>query len=174
MTISLSFFKQVFTLIIFSCTIIQNDMLESMTSTRVMAIDPGEKRIGIAISDLSGSIATPLYTIMHVSHIENAKKIIELAKANQVACIIIGQALDEDGRLTHSAIRANRLGEQITLNTTIPVKYWDETGTTLQARKSRLEMGLPRKKRHGHHDAIAATLILQDYLDFHNPFNGEK
>ena len=148
-------------------------MPEKNKYSRLMAIDPGKKRIGIAISDLSGSIAVPLTTIMHVSRLEDAKKIIELAEANTVSCIIIGQALDEDGQLTDSAVQASRLGEQIVSRTTIPVKYWDETGTTFEARKSRLEMKIPRKKRRGHHDSIAAVLILQNYIDSLNSFSGD-
>ncbi|MBP1702931.1 MAG: putative holliday junction resolvase, partial [Chloroflexi bacterium] len=64
---------------------------------RVLAIDPGEKRLGIAISDLSGTIANPLTVLQHVSRPVDAATIAQLAQEHQVGRIIIGQALDEEG-----------------------------------------------------------------------------
>jgi putative Holliday junction resolvase len=132
---------------------------------RVLAIDPGEKRLGIAISDLSGTIANPLTVLQHVSRPVDAATIAQLAQEHQVGRIIIGQALDEEGLPTPEGRRAARLAEAVRLQTDLPVELWDESGSTQAARHARLAMGASRRKRSGHLDDLAATYILQSYLD---------
>jgi len=132
---------------------------------RVLAIDPGEKRLGIAISDLSGTIANPLTVLQHVSRPVDAATIAQLAQERQVGRIIIGQALDEEGLPTPEGRRAARLAEAVRLQTDLPVELWDESGSTQAARQARLAMGASRRKRSGHLDDLAATYILQSYLD---------
>lgn len=132
---------------------------------RIIAVDPGEKRIGIAISDPTGTIANPLTVVKHVSRKINAASIAQLADENQADRIIIGQALDVEGNLTPQARRAARLANAIRTQTDLPVVLWDESGSTQAARNARIAMGVPRKKRRGHLDDLAATYILQTYLD---------
>ena len=132
---------------------------------RVLAVDPGEKRLGIAISDPSGTIANPLAVIQHVSRPLDAAAIAQLASENQASQIVIGQALDEDGLPTPEGRKAGRLAEAVQSQTDLPVILWDESGSTQQARLARLAMGASRRKRSGHLDELAATYILQTYLD---------
>lgn len=132
---------------------------------RVMAIDPGEKRLGIAISDPTATIANPLTVISHVSRAVNAASIAELAREHGAVLIVIGQALDWDGGPTPSSRRAAHLAEAVRGQTDIPVLLWDESGSTREARSARIAMGASRRKRQGHLDEIAATVILQSYLD---------
>jgi putative Holliday junction resolvase len=132
---------------------------------RVLAIDPGEKRIGIAISDPSGTIANPLTVIKHVSRLVDAAEIAQMAHDHEVGYIIVGQALDIDGRPSPSGRSAARLADAIRSQTEIPVVMWDESGSTQAARQARIALGSPRRKRRGHLDDLAATYILQTYLD---------
>jgi putative Holliday junction resolvase len=132
---------------------------------RILAIDPGEKRIGIAISDPTGTIASPLTVIQHVSRVLDAASIADLANQYQAGLIIIGKSLDEDGLVTSSSRRADRLAEAIRQQCTIPLKTCDESFSTQEARKARIEMGSSRRKRQGHLDDLAATVILQIYLN---------
>ena len=134
---------------------------------RILAVDPGERRIGIAISDPSGTIANPLAVIEHVSRPLDAAAIAQLATENQAGAIIVGQALDLDGQPTPSGRRAARLAQAIRGQTGLPVELWDESGSTQAARAARLTLGSPRRKRRGHLDDLAATYILQTYLDAH-------
>ena len=134
---------------------------------RVLAVDPGEKRIGVAISDLTGTIANPLKAIKHVSRILDAAQIALEAGGQQARLIIVGQALDQEGLPGPRAHSAGRLAEAIRLQTDIPVELWDESGSTQEARAARLSMGVSRRKRSGHMDELAATVILQSYLDAH-------
>lgn len=133
---------------------------------RVLAVDPGEKRIGIALSDPTGTIANPLTILRHVSRTIDAATIAQLAQEHGAGQIIVGQALDEENQPTLQSRRAYRLAAAIRSQTTIPVKLWDESGSTQAARAVRLAMGVSRHKRRGHMDDLAATYMLQTYLDF--------
>jgi putative Holliday junction resolvase len=132
---------------------------------RILAVDPGEKRIGIAMSDPTGTIASPLTVVKHISRLLDAATIADLANQNQVSMIIIGKSLDENGLPTPASRRADRLAEAFGHQSSIPVKMWDESFSTQVARQARIDMGTHRRKRSGHLDDLAATVILQSYLD---------
>jgi putative Holliday junction resolvase len=132
---------------------------------RVLAVDPGEKRLGIAISDPTGTIAGPLTVIPHVSRKIDAAAIAQLAREHGAVRIIVGVALGADGEVTPNARHAARLAETIREQASLPVELWDESGSTQAARSARIAMGVSRRKRSGHLDEIAATVILQSYLD---------
>jgi len=132
---------------------------------RILAVDPGEKRLGIALSDPTNTIANPLTVIKHVSRLVDAATIAHLAQENQVGLIVVGQALDEENHITPQSRRADRLSAAIRAQIDIPVELWDESGSTQAARAARIAMGSSRRKRRGHLDDLAATFILQTYLD---------
>ncbi len=134
---------------------------------RILAVDPGEKNIGIAISDPTGTIANPLTAVKHVSRSIDAATIAQIAEENNVVQIVVGNALDIDNRPTVQSRRAVRLAAQIRSQTDITVVLWDESGSTQAARNARIALGVPRRKRRGHLDDLAATYLLQTYLDAH-------
>lgn len=138
---------------------------------RVLAVDPGIKNIGLALSDPSGTIANPLTIILHVSRSEDAIKITDLAQQNLVGLIVVGQAVDEYGIPTFEGRKAARLAAAIREKSDLQVVLWDESFSTREAQAARLKLGSPRHKRSGHLDALAATVILQSYLDAHHPAN---
>ena len=136
---------------------------------RILAIDPGEKRIGVAISDPDGKVANPLTVIHHISRPVDAASIATLAKDHEVNKIIVGQSLDENNQPTLEGRRSTRLAAAIRQQTDISVQLWDESNSTETARFASVQMGVSRQKRrqrnHGHLDDLAATVILQSYLD---------
>lgn len=134
---------------------------------RILAVDPGTKRIGLAISDPTGTIANPLSVIEHVSRPEDAATIAQVADAKGAVKIIVGQSLDEHGQPTFEGRQAARLAAAIRGAINMPVELWDESFSTHDARAARIAMGMPRRKRRGHMDELAATVILQSYLDAH-------
>lgn len=134
---------------------------------RTLAVDPGEKRLGIALSDPTGMIANPLTVLKHVSRIVDAAAIAQLAQEHTAGRIVIGQALDDENQPTPQSRQAERLASAVRSQTSIPVELWDETGSTQAARAARLAMGVSRRKRSGHLDDLAAAYILQTYLDAH-------
>ncbi|HVN54318.1 MAG TPA: Holliday junction resolvase RuvX [Anaerolineaceae bacterium] len=132
---------------------------------RILAVDPGEKRIGVAISDPNATIATPLSVITHQSRAQDAGRILQLAVETGVDKIIVGQNLDDEGLPTFSGRKAARLAEELRSQSSLPVELWDESFSTVDARQARLQIGVGRKKRKGHQDDLAAAMILQSYLD---------
>jgi putative Holliday junction resolvase len=132
---------------------------------RILAVDPGEKRLGIALSDPTGTIANPLTVLKHVSRPINAASIAQLAHENDTGLIIVGATYDDDGELTAQGRHAARLADAIRTQTDLPVELWDEGGSTQAARSARISMGVSRKRRSGHLDELAATVILQTFLD---------
>jgi putative Holliday junction resolvase len=139
---------------------------------RILAVDPGAKRLGIAISDPDGKIANPYVVLNHVSRVIDAASIAQIAKENGVLIIIVGQTLDEIGKPTPQGRSAARLASTIRQQTSMQVILWDETGSTQTARAARMALGVNRKKRSGHLDDLAATVILQSFLDYRD-FTGD-
>ena len=134
---------------------------------RLLAVDPGERKIGLALSDPTGTIGRLLTVLQHISRLVDAAAIAAIASEQEVAMIIVGQALDSDGRAGPAARKAARMSDAIRTQTKIPVTLWDESGTTVTARETLVEMGVPRSRRRGHQDALAAALILKSYIDAH-------
>lgn len=132
---------------------------------RILAVDHGEKRIGLALSDPTGALASPLTVLAHVSRAVDAAQVAAIAAEHEVALVIVGQSFDEQGRPNAAGRSAARFAEALRAQTNLPVEMWDESLSTQDARDSRLALGLPRKKRAGHHDALAAVVILQSYLE---------
>lgn len=131
----------------------------------MLAVDPGAKRIGLAISDPGGVIARPLTVIRHVAREVDAAIIATIASDNEAGEIVVGQSFDEEGHPTLEGRRAARLAAAIKKQTEIPVVMWDEAFSTLAASEAVRELGVSRRKWRGRLDELAATVILQSYLD---------
>ncbi len=132
---------------------------------RILAVDPGEKFLGVAVSDPTGTIAGPLTVLRHVSRQEDAGKIVRLAQEQGVERIVIGQATDAQGHpTTLQARRAANLAAAVRELAALPVVLWDETGSTQKALAAWKAMGTARRRQR-RPDAVAATVILQSYLD---------
>ena len=108
---------------------------------RILAVDHGEKRIGLAISDSTGAIANPLKVIEHVSRVIDAAQVAETASQYQVELIVIGQSFDEEGEPNLAGRRAVRFAEALKTQTQISIVMWDESFSTQSARAARIEMG---------------------------------
>lgn len=132
---------------------------------KILAIDPGDKRIGLAISDTTATLSRPLAVIKHVSREIDVEKIIAIANNEEVKLIVVGWALDSNGEVGPQARKSERLAGVIRSKSTFSVQMWDESGTTQQAIQSRIALGVSRKKRKGHLDDLAASFLLQDFLD---------
>ena len=124
---------------------------------RILAVDPGEVRIGLAISDPTGMLARPYKVIKHESRRADAIQISTEAAQQAAGLILIGLALNQDGQIGPQARKSLRLVEAIKEQTDIPVETWDESGTTKRALKNHDKDELL--------DARAAAYMLQDYLD---------
>ena len=135
---------------------------------RILAVDPGQKNIGLALSDELGIIAKPLTIIKHIKREIDAAQVAAIAAERDAKLIIVGQSLDEDGKPTFEGRRSARFARALREQTNLPVELWDESNSTQIARQAYIQMGVPQKKRRGHLDDVAATVILQTYLESKN------
>jgi putative Holliday junction resolvase len=141
---------------------------------RVLAVDPGDVRIGIALSDPTGTIANPLTIIQHTSRQADAGAIAQLAVDHHVKAVIVGATYDDAGQLTPQGRRAERLADAVRDQMDIPVILWDESGSTLAVRGAMIELGTSKRKRRKRVDDRAAAYILQTYLDAQEQDRGSE
>jgi putative Holliday junction resolvase len=99
----------------------------------------------------------------------DAAEVASLAQDNDVGLIVIGQSFDEEGLPNLAGRRAAKFADTLKQQTSVPIVLWDESFSTQDARATRIELGVPRKKRAGHHDSLAAVVILQSYLESNPP-----
>ena len=132
---------------------------------RILAVDHGEKRIGLALSDPTATIASPLQVIKHTTRLMDAAQVANLASENDVELIIIGQSIDEEGSPNLAGRRAANFAKILKEQTNLPIELVDESFSTQDARSAVIEMGVSRKKRKGHHDTLAAVMILRSYIE---------
>ncbi len=131
----------------------------------ILAVDPGEKNIGLAKSDPLGIGATALCVIRHVQMEKDAEAIVQKAAECGAEAILIGQPLNEDGSEGPKARHSAKLADAVRRCFDGEVFLYDEYGTTKQTQALFKEMGVRRSRRLGHLDANAAATILQNYLD---------
>lgn len=132
-----------------------------------MALDFGEKRIGVAVSDAMNIIAQAVGTIERRGIKQDLKKIDTLIREHGAAVLLIGLPLNMDGTEGKSAKRAIEFANELKKEISIRVEMIDERLTTAQGERIFLEADMSRKKRKKNLDKIAAQLILQGYLDLH-------
>jgi putative Holliday junction resolvase len=95
----------------------------------------------------------------------DAAQVASLAIENEVGLIVIGQSFDEEGQPNLAGRRAAKFAEALKEQSQIPIKLFDESFSTQDARATIIEMGFSRKKRAGHHDSLAAVMILRSYIE---------
>lgn len=132
---------------------------------RILAIDPGSKRVGLALSDPSATIAQALATVTAEPAASLAARLTQIAKANEAARIIVGLPRRLDGSRGPEASAAQALADAIRKESGLPVEMVDERLTTVAAERSLIAAGVRRDKRRLSVDRVAATLMLQSHLD---------
>ena len=140
---------------------------------RILALDVGEKRIGVAISDLSQSLARSLKVVQRGSRQEDFATVARLVEEYEVEKVVVGYPRSLDGMAGAQAERVERYAVGLAESLTVPVLLWDERFSTVSAERLMREAGLRSKKKRERIDAVAAAVILQDYLDSRQ-FAGEK
>ncbi len=133
---------------------------------RLMALDVGDRRIGVAVSDPDKLIATPLSVIVRRGASRDIEALGKLVQEHEVEKLVVGLPRRMDGTLGPQAEKAQAFGDEAGRRLGITVTYWDERLTTAQAERLMIEAGIRREDRKGRIDAVAAGLLLQNYLDF--------
>ena len=132
---------------------------------RILAVDYGEKRIGLAVSDELGITASPLTTLMHRSDEETVRHIAQLASKLKVAQIVIGLPRRTDAQEGEMERRVKAFAEKLRQAVSVPVVLFDERFTTRIAEQVLLEADLSRRKRKQVRDRLSAVILLLSYLD---------
>ena len=132
---------------------------------RILAIDYGTKRIGLAVSDPLGFTAQGLETILVQNKQKTLEAVAKVCKDYGVGEIVVGFPVNMNGSLGPKARETSEWVEKLQTELNIPVKTWDERLTSMQADRLMIEEGLSRQKQKQQSDRLAATLILQAYLE---------
>jgi len=133
--------------------------------SRILGLDIGEKRIGVSLSDPLGIMAGALTVIERTTDDTAIKQIIVLSRENEVERIVVGLPRSLDGSLGKQAQAVQSFVDLLKERTELPVVTWDERLSTVAAERTLLEIGMKRDKRKKHRDSLAASFILQGYLD---------
>lgn len=131
---------------------------------KIMAVDYGDARTGLAVCDRTETLASPMGIIEEKSMAKAAEKIVYASREYEVGMVVIGLPVNMDGTEGPRAQKSRKLGAMLENIISIPVEYWDERNTTKSAEGLLSATGTYGKKRKQVLDAVAATVILESYL----------
>jgi len=135
-------------------------------ATRYLALDVGSRRIGVAVSDELGLTAQPVLTLVRrSSRREDLRSLARLARKFSVAGIVVGNPVRLDGGETPQTEKVHAFAAELGELTGLPIHFWDERLTTHEAHRILYEAGHKRQEHRRVVDQVAATLILQSFLD---------
>ena len=134
-------------------------------SMRILGLDMGSKTIGVALSDPLGWTAQGITTIRRTKKEQDLEEVHKICKEYNVETIVIGLPKNMNGTIGEAGEKALEFAELLKEKTELPIEMWDERLTTVAAHRAMLEADLSRNKRKKIVDKIAATYILQGYLD---------
>lgn len=141
-------------------------MRNYLCGVRVLGIDLGSKRIGIAVSDLTGTVASPLRVLQRSkSRRHDHDEIARIAREEEVEAIVVGLPLNMDGSHGPAARAATAEADDIATVTGVPVHLHDERLTTVTAERALKEANIRAEDRRGVVDKVAAAVLLQSWLD---------
>ena len=132
---------------------------------RLLGVDYGSVRIGLAVTDPDRKIAFPLATYTRRGQNEDARHFQEIVKEEAISQIVVGLPVHLDGREGTKALEARAFGQWLAETTDRPVVCWDERFTTVEAEEHLWSAGLTHRQRKARRDKLAAQILLQSYLD---------
>lgn len=131
---------------------------------KIMAVDYGDARTGLAVCDRTETLASPVGVLQEKSMAKVAEKIVYATREFEVGMVVLGLPVNMDGTEGFRAEKTRKLGGMLQNLLPLPVEYWDERSTTKSAENLLSETGTYGKKRKEVLDAVAATIILESYL----------
>lgn len=138
----------------------------------IIGVDLGDARTGIAVSDVTGFLSGRAETIEEWDKDRLAKRIADISRLEKADEIVVGHPINMDATSGDRAQKSEEFAEKIRALVDIPVVLWDERGTTVTASRILSDAGKKRKKQRERVDAVAASIILQSYLDHKNSKRG--
>jgi putative Holliday junction resolvase len=146
---------------------------------RHLALDVGDRRIGVAVSDECGLLASPLTVIRRASKIDDYAVISRLILEHRAGILVVGHPLNADGSAGPQAQRIERYAAALeralrSQDLNLPIVLWDEHSSTLRAQQAMISAGRKAKDRRTRIDAVAAAVILQDYMEAKRPVSSSE
>jgi putative Holliday junction resolvase len=138
---------------------------DAQAPLRYMALDVGDRRIGVAISDALGLTAQPVLTLTRSNRRNDLRSLARLARRYSCSALVVGNPLYMSGDLSPQASKAQAFARQVRDETSLPVYLWDERLTTTEAHRHLHAAGVPGSDHRAVIDQVAAVLILQAFLD---------
>jgi putative holliday junction resolvase len=132
---------------------------------RVLALDLGKKRIGLAVSDPLGVTAQGLPTLHRTRIRDDLDELARLVEKWEVQLILMGHPMHMSGRESRQAVYTKEFADRLAARTGIPIEYWDERWTSVAAERVLKESGISIEKRARAVDQLAAVILLESYLD---------
>jgi len=132
---------------------------------RVLAVDPGSRRVGLALSDESRQLASPLRTLTAEPAATLAERLAAVAREVGAVEVVVGLPRNLDGSSGEAAAAARGLSEELKRSTRLPVSLYDERLSSVAAERHLVGQGVRRERRKGLVDQLAATLILESFLE---------
>ncbi|MBS0185272.1 MAG: Holliday junction resolvase RuvX [Proteobacteria bacterium] len=141
-------------------------LLKIPKGRRLLGIDVGQKRIGLALSDPSFMIATPFKILERKTFGEVSQKILKIIEMEEVAALVVGIPLEMNGEEGRASQSVRHFVYNFLKLKDLPVVFWDERFSTIAVTRTLLDADLSREKRSFVVDKMAASFILQGFLDF--------
>lgn len=132
---------------------------------RILGLDVGDRRVGVALSDPEGILASPLTVVEREGSNLEIEAVLKLVKKHEASCIVVGLPHSLDGRLGPQAKKALDFIKTLSERAPVRVVSWDERFSTIAAKRALTDAGRKRGKQRKRRDAAAAAIILQSYLD---------
>ena len=139
---------------------------------RILALDVGEKRIGVAVSDPTGILASPVAVLQRTGLKRDLDELLRLVREHEAERILVGMPVSLDGVAREQAQLVQRFCDQLADLAPVPVVTWDERLSTVEAERRMREAGASAEKRRAQRDAVAAAILLQSYLESLRPPQG--
>ena len=137
-----------------------------MLKKRILGVDFGDARTGVAISDLSGILASGVGTIKSSGFLKTAEEVAKIAKEKDVSLIVLGHPINMNGTYGPRSEKCRMFADMLQNFLEIPVVMWDERSTTVTAHNMMNDVNKRGKERKKVIDAVAAAVILQNYLEY--------
>lgn len=136
-----------------------------MSIGRVMALDVGKVRVGVALSDPLGYTAQPLLTLWRKSRGEDLRSLLRLARKHEVTTIVVGNPLHMSGDVSPWALKVHEFAEELGIRSGLPVELWDERMSSVAAHEILDEAGHSKRDRKQIIDQVAAVVILRGWME---------
>jgi putative Holliday junction resolvase len=133
---------------------------------RILALDLGKRRIGLAMSDPLGITAQGLETLTRTRVREDLDALARIASDQGVNEFLFGEPLHMSGDVSRQSTYTHEFAERLSRHTGIPIRFWDERLTTVEANRVLRESGISIEKRSRAVDRLSAVILLESYLDF--------